>query len=1113
MEAVLTQPMKMESKGNTKKLTYGVIDQNFDLNTAYRVLYNDIIIIVKKNIIRTTKFRIAFVVNFIKTNYETGNIIRHNNFKLWGQLDLINNHDNFNNVLYKQWEKISQEEDKFTENGSGWTIDSVNEVIIEFYGYSQLRGSGTFKELPTKLANKRACVNVKNQDLKCFKWAVLSCLFSADRNPDRLSHYKKYENNLNDKDLTYPVDVKDVQKFADKNNLVINVFGWENDLLTIYHTDDKIYKVDYPVVNLLLYNLHYVWIKHISALMYDQTKGCAKKYTCLKCLNHHKTQATLDMHIKTCIQLHDGESSIEMPKLGSKTQFKNIKNMLKVPYVVYTDFESVIAPTHKEFGKGSLQTGYHQASSYYVACIRSDGKCIYTNLYRGLSVMANFTCDLNNIYAKILSIPPKEMIITPYQQSDFEKTTQCYLCTRSFTKYDVKVRDHDHITGYYRGAAHNSCNLRLKPNKKIPVIIHNFRGYDSHLIIKELAQDANVIANNKEKFMTMSIGAFKFIDSMQFLNSSLDKLAESLGDNDLKYIRMLADSQQAEPEARIALLKRKGVFPYEYLNSFDRYNDTFLPPIEAFKSSLDGFKGIKEDDYQHAKNVWNTFNIQNMGEYSDLYLKTDVMLLADVFETFRKLSLDVYKLDPCNYISLPSLAWDALLLKTKIVLDNITNVNMYNFVEKGIRGGISTTGSLRYHKANNKYVKDYDPTKPSTFIMYEDMNNLYGWAMKKPLPTGGFRWIKTVDELKSGEGYMAEVDLEYPQRLHDHHNDFPFAAEHVGGKLIPTLNNKYNYVVHHEALEQMFNHGLKVTKVHNILAFKESNWMEPYIDMNTDLRKNAKTDFEKDFYKLMNNAVFGKSMENVRNRIDVRLISCNEKYDKIKKNPRFRCDKLINDNLAAVLLTKSKCVLNKPIYVGQAILDISKTLMYQYWYDNLKLKFVDKIRLMYTDTDSFIFGVECEDYFKTINCNDYDISNFQQEVRDQVSGWEANKKRVGIPKSETGNNIIESVIALRSKMYSVKSNYYYELDNKSGVIESNKAKGVKKYIVKKITHDDYYDCLFNDTTHICEMNMLKQSNHVIYNLTQTKVSLSNTDDKRYYIDHVNSYAHGHYKTN
>lgn len=170
--------------------------------------------------------------------------------------------------------------------------------------------------------------------------------------------------------------------------------------------------------------------------------------------------------------------------------------------------------------------------------------------------------------------------------------------------------------------------------------------------------------------MTMSIGAFKFIDSMQFLNSSLEKLVEGLGNDDFKYVKQLFHEGEEDK------CKRKGVFPYEYLGSSGRYGDTSLPPIEACKSSLDCFKGIMEDDYEHAKKVWKTFNMQNMGEYSDLYLKTDVMLLADVFETFRKLSLDAYKLDPCNYVSSPSLAWDALLLKTGIVLDNICNVIM-----------------------------------------------------------------------------------------------------------------------------------------------------------------------------------------------------------------------------------------------------------------------------------------------------------------------------------------------------------------------------------------------------------------------------------------------------
>ena len=214
----------------------------------------------------------------------------------------------------------------------------------------------------------------------------------------------------------------------------------------------------------------------------------------------------------------------------------------------------------------------------------------------------------------------------------------------------------------------------------------------------------------------------------------------------------------------------------------------------------------------------------------------------------------------------------------------------YLFIEKGLRGGISMV-SKRFAKANNKYLQDYDPEQPTSFIQYLDANNLYGWAMSQPLPTGNFKWSKTY-KTDGAKGYILEVDLEYPKELHESHNSYPLAPEKLkvpyewmspyqkslatpdvtAEKLIPNLRNKEKYVLHYRNLQLYCDLGMRVTKVHRVLEFDQSPWMEPYIKMNTELRKKAQTDFERDLYKLMNNSVFGKTMENQRKRVDVRLI-------------------------------------------------------------------------------------------------------------------------------------------------------------------------------------------------------------------------------------------------
>ena len=362
------------------------------------------------------------------------------------------------------------------------------------------------------------------------------------------------------------------------------------------------------------------------------------------------------------------------------------------------------------------------------------------------------------------------------------------------------MRDHCHFTGKYRVAAHNKCNLSCRRPMILPVIFHNLQGYDAHLFIKKLAKvpgDLFSIPTTEEKYITFSkfieVDQYyskkqekvlfkkfeiRFIDSFKFMSSSIAKLVENLSPSDFKNInREIKDST--------SLLRRKGVYPYDYVNSIKRLKETKLPPKEAFYSKLDD-KEISDEDYQHAHNVWNTFNCQTIQDYHDLYLKSDVLLLADVFEKFRKTCLKHYKLDPCHYYSAPGLAWDACLKRTKQELQLLTDYDMLMMFEKGIRGGM-THISKRYAEANNKYMKDYDKTKPSTYIQYLDANSLYAYAMSQKLPTHSFKWIdvdiakaeKLLKKKDTKIGYIFEVDFEYPPSLWKEHNDYPLAPDGI----------------------------------------------------------------------------------------------------------------------------------------------------------------------------------------------------------------------------------------------------------------------------------------------------------------------------------------------
>ena len=515
------------------------------------------------------------------------------------------------------------------------------------------------------------------------------------------------------------------------------------------------------------------------------------------------------------------------------------------------------------------------------------------------------------------------------------------------------------------------------------------------------------------------------------------------------------------------------------------------------------------------------------------YFQSDILLLADVFENFRKTCLEYYKLDPCHYFTSPGLSWDAMLKMTDIKLELMTDIDMFQFIEKGLRGGISYIAN-RYGKANNKYMKEYDEKKPSKYIMYLDANNLYGWAMSHYLPTGGFRWMtqKQINKINldkydndSNKGLILEVDLEYPKKLHNLHNDYPLAPEKVKvtndmlsdycksiadkygistglvHKLIPTLSKKEKYVLHYRNLQLYIDLGLKLTKVYRVLEFNQSPWLKQYIDFNTEKRTNAKNAFEKDFFKLMNNSVFGKTMENIRKRVDVRLVTDEKKLLKLTSKPTYVSSKIFNENLVAVHKIKETLTLNRPVYLGMCILDLSKTLMYDFHYNYIKEKYGDKSKLLFTDTDSLTYEIEAKDVYKDFwnDKNKFDNSDYPE---DSLYYDKTNKKVIGKFKDEASGIPICEFVGLRSKMYS------YIKDNQN---VGKRAKGIKKSVIKKdITHENYRNTLFNNKQMYHKMKTIRSDNHQLGSYEINKVSLSCFGDKRYiHEDGVTSYAYGH----
>ena len=1095
-------------------------------------------------------------VKFVK--FSNGQKTEKNGF-FNSKADLILNNTDIQASLQISKQHILNIISQWVSEGSGWTVESIESHHLNIANYSPLKGS-SYIDLPPEIKNPKSLINIKNEDNECFRWCHIRHLNPQNKNPQRI---KKIDKNLikqlDYSNIEFPVTVKQINKIEKQNNIRINLFGYEEkQKFPLYISQEKYHEH----MELLLINKdkknHYVLIKNFNKFMFDQTKHKCKKYFCMYCLQCFSRKDVLDEHVKNCISIN-GKQAIKMPEKGQHVNFRNYHKQIPAPFVIYADFEAITEKVHgclpnneksyTEAYQKHIDCGY----GYKLVCHYDDEFSKPVQVFRGENAVHNFMEKMLEEVEWCKSITKKHfnkpLVMTEENELDFKSTNHCHICKNQYSEEDIRVRDHCHITGNYRGSAHQDCNLklRLSPNNiQIPVFFHNLRGYDSHFIMQQIGEiakkyvyknkkgevcqmDINCIPNNMEKYMAFMLGKnLLFLDSFQFMSSSLDNLTKNLPDDAFIF------TQQEFSGEQLNLMKQKGTYPYDYMDSFQKFNNTQLPIKKDFFSILYN-QHITHEQYNHAQTVWNTFDLKTMGDYHDLYLKSDTLLLADIFENFRKTCLQYYELDPCHYFSSPGLSWDAMLKMTKIKLELVTDIDMYQFIEKGLRGGTSYIAN-RFSEANNKYMENYNENLPSKYIMYLDANNLYGWAMSQYLPTGNFKWLTKEQINKTNlakytaehdEGLLLEVDLDYPKELHDLHNDYPLAPEKlkvnknmlseyckkIAGKfnissgqvhkLITTLGKKEKYVLHYRNLQLYLSLGLKLKKVHRVLQFNQSPWLKKYIDFNTNKRTFSKNDFEKNFFKLMNNSVFGKTMENLRKRVDVRLVTNKEKFLKLSSKPSYVSAKIFNENLVAVHKIKETLLMNRPSYVGACILDLSKAFMYDFHYNYIKCKYGDKAKLLFTDTDSLTYEIETPDAYADFfdDKEIFDNSDYNKKSRFYFG---ENKKVIGKFKDEAAGIPVTEFVGLRSKMYS------YTLDNKQS---KRTAKGIKKNIIQNnLSHGNYKKVLLSEEQIHHSMKTIRSMKHQLASYELNKISLSCFDDKRYiHKNGITSYAYGHYK--
>jgi hypothetical protein len=1088
-------------------------------------------------------------------------------------------------------EKIKKDIESYMNKGSDFAISAYVKFSVSIFKTNQKKKGKRHIKLNSELKNKGVCVNPNNKDEKCFMWAILAVLHYDDvtdkKNRGRVSQYKQYIDELNFQGIDFPVEIdgSDYERFEALNtDICLNVYDGGSiskySLAIIYDSPHKERK---HAVNIMLVNddegnYHYIAINNLKGLLSSEATSHKKRYVCKKCSWTTYSEKEIERHESVKCK---PEPRVIMPEKGDTMQFKSIKNMYYNPLCIYFDLESI---QQKYTNEDGVQETEHVncASSINVVCSEEfkDHSQTFEKLIlfdNSKEHMEGFFDELklihNNVKKMLKKTYPIDM--TEEDKQNYKEATKCHICGYKFSeKYD-KVRDHYHWkqVNNYRGAAHSHCNLHYNlKNLVIPVLSHGLKNYDSHFILRAVGARDDVeikrsVPLSQIQMLSFDISfkdpdttnklSFRFLDSHAFLSGSLEKLALKITDDQLvhtskyfeNYFRTVLHKEFKEDD--FELVRKKGTFPYEWLDSEEKLNICKIPEEKHFLSSLKGEKITEENKEKYEKilkerrdwvvNIWKTFKCETLRDVLNIYLKIDTLLLTDVFETNRKVMYSKSNLDMTKYYSLPGFALDYALRTYGRKIELMHDEDMYSKFEAALLGG---------YVAAIFSEAEYDE---STKIIGVDMNNLYGWALSQLLPLGeyisekDFKWEKKLKEIlnladDSKKGCFAIVDLHVPKELHDKFDMFPLAPEHkriteelVGEytlekyekddmkfreseKLVCTLADKKEYMCHYRNLKYYVKKGMQVTKIHEVIWFKQGKIFDKYIKTCADNRKIAKDENNEmlsDFWKLLANSVFGKTCENVRNRINLtftentpkhtshfRFLESYPLYSKEKRKESIGKEE--GKGLHVVIKSRKDVKLEKPIQIGAAVLQLAKLKLYEFHYDTIMENF-EYAKLLYTDTDSLIYSIKANNKNDIISkiSDQLDLSNYP---KDNQLYKNRNKKNDGVPgimKDISPGNEILKYIGLAPKVYTLITEKDAQM----------KAKGIKKDVVAStITLGDYVDVKKNgDYIVRTQASILADKFHKVKTKNTTKIALASRDDKRYHVNDNKSYSYGHYK--
>ena len=761
---------------------------------------------------------------------------------------------------------------------------------------------------------------MKNTDDKCFMWAVTRAAYPTENNADRISKKLREDaTKLNWEGIEFPTPFlsKVYEQFESNNDMGVSIYGHrgENEVYVMRNPG----KIFGKIITLFLANngdgkYHYCVVRDKSKLMSSQRQNsklratfcpyCNKSFTALKkrVVENGKWSteviATADQRLTEHVCQGVGHNTYapeeELPGEGKNLLRYNSYHLdFRVPLRVYFDFECALVKKNDDSSGKMVRFHKHVPVAFCIRFVSEVKELRFKPIYYpGPDAEKKFVWHMRQAAAKIDRAFPRPV---PFDGcwEDLErhrKETSCHACGEPFVPGDKnykKVLDHDHYTGKYRSSMYSICNLWARDDKTFPVFAHNGGNYDFHLLLRVLNEyddgEVKCVMQSGEKvlyfskfFLTRTYEdrftgkqvkkgvKFVFKDSFKFLDRSIEYLAGTLEEKDFKHFKELhGDYWQ--------LLTRKQVFPYHFLDGLDSLKHVGLPPMEEFSSYLgegvlfgeDDVTTIEKstimpEDYEHAKTVFDMFGCRTFGDYVELYCRSDVDLLATIFERFIDTSMREYKVDPSQCPTAPAFFWQAALKESKVTIELLTCPQMYEFFEESIRGGVSVICN-RLADASNPHMKSYDPGKPTSYIEDLDANGLYSTPMLEPLPVGGFRYLDAEEikqlcyklgrreKLGENRGVHLCVDLAYPKELHPTHSDFPLLPEKVRvngvDKLVPNLYDKFDYKLTYDALLYAMEKGIVLKRVKSAIEYRQEPFLREFVLKCAKKRALVKNDF------------------------------------------------------------------------------------------------------------------------------------------------------------------------------------------------------------------------------------------------------------------------------